>query len=127
MDLENYLHGDCHIFAQALHEVFGYRIQVAMDECDLELEEPVLIHAYCYKGNAIIDARGVSEKSEALEPFDYTFADIQDISPEVIGEWVQQGVLHSPDAGQYEALVAHLKVNKDDFYVKGETEKGENK
>ena len=119
MDLEGYLHGDCHIFAQALHEVFGYKVKMAIDEYDIELEEPVLIHAFCYEGNHVIDARGVSGKAQTLEPFDYSGVVFREVESADIEKMMTEGFLHQPDEGQYEAIVAYLHINKERFQVEG--------
>lgn len=117
MDLEGYLHGDCHIFALALHKVFGYKMKLAIDEYDIELEEPVLIHAYCYEGEYVIDARGVSGKDEALEPFDYSEVVFREVETAGIVKLMDEGFLHRPDIGQYEAVVAYMQANREHFQV----------
>lgn len=115
MELEGYLHGDCHIFAQALHEVFGYKMKLAIDECDIELEEPVLVHAFCYEGNHVFDARGVSDASETLEPFDYSEVVFREVEKEDVDRMIEDGFLHRADKGQFDKLVFYLKEHKEIF------------
>lgn len=117
MDLESYLHGDCHIFAQALQEVFGFKIKLAIDEYDIELEEPVLIHAFCYEGDFIVDARGVSGKAETLEPFDYSEVMFREVEKAGVEQMMTEGFLHRPDKGQYEKVVAYLEENRETFQL----------
>lgn len=119
MDLEGYLHGDCHIFALALHKVFGYQIKLAIDEYDIELEEPVLVHAFCYEGESVIDARGVSGKADVLEPFDYSDVVFREVESADVEKMMTEGFIHQPDEGQYESVVEYLHVNKEHFQVEG--------
>ena len=117
MNQEDYLYGDCHIFAQALHEVFGYQMKLAIDEFDLELEKEVLVHAFCYVGNQIIDARGVSNATETLEPYDYNEVTFRKIEQADLEGMMEEGFVHRPEVGQYEKLVAYLQKNKERFQV----------
>jgi hypothetical protein len=67
-----YKHGLCHVFALALHHVFGYRIAILEDR-DRELVRdhlrkawPYIPHVFCTKGGYIIDAVGVRKASTMI-------------------------------------------------------------
>ena len=60
----NYLHGFCDIFAQCLHERYGYSMEYIFQRTGDNEDDPVvLIHAYCktvVKGKDVyIDVRGI--------------------------------------------------------------------
>lgn len=60
-----YLHGLCHTFALALHQLFGYQLAY-LEDLDRSLINdrsmdiyPYIPHVFCVKNGYIIDARGV--------------------------------------------------------------------
>lgn len=60
-----YKYGLCHVFALALHRVFGYQIAILEDQ-DREMINdrlhktwPYIPHVFCIKNGYIIDASGV--------------------------------------------------------------------
>lgn len=62
-----YLHGVCGIFALALHDIFGYKLDWAVED-DIEWAEQnpdpmdYLVHVFCYdeEREAFIDVRGIT-------------------------------------------------------------------
>jgi len=74
---EIFLHGYCDIFALALHQAFGYKMEQMADSA----EPDTLVHAYCVSHNAagnkvFIDVRGVTGSEGALfGPFEDFFTE----------------------------------------------------
>lgn len=72
MDAGFFLHGCCGVFALALHEQFGYDIMVAAERPDEgTIDSPDawksrIVHIYCQKDDAYIDARGVTADKESF-------------------------------------------------------------
>lgn len=71
-DASWFLHGFCGIFALALHERFGYEIEVAAEEdIDGLPWESRLVHIYCRHEGLFVDARGaVGDKKRFLCEFE---------------------------------------------------------
>ena len=70
MDAGVFLHGNCGIFAMALHERFGYSIEHVVapaDDDDDDEEDSVpgtqLVHIYCLDGDTLYDVRGGTDGS----------------------------------------------------------------
>lgn len=112
MKQEDYLYGDCHIFAQALHQVFGYQMHLAIDKFDLELETDVLVHAYCTNGNHAIDARGVIAEADILEAYDYNDIMFRYVNMDELKALMDSGYLHHPEAGQMEEVIRYIEENR---------------
>lgn len=68
-DEELMLHGHCHLFAIAMHELTGFPIAAYLDT-DLESEATVLVHAFVIKDGSSIDVRGAFKEDEILDEFD---------------------------------------------------------
>lgn len=71
LDASIFLHGECGIFALALHETLGYEIWVvAFEPEDWGDEEDTwesrLVHVYCRKGDCCIDVRGITDDVDAF-------------------------------------------------------------
>lgn len=68
-----YKYGYCHVFALALHRIFGYQIAMLEDKDremirdDLHKSWPYIPHVFCVKGNYIIDAVGVRKPSTMIK------------------------------------------------------------
>lgn len=63
------LHGRCHLFAAALHELTGKPIGAWLD-ADLETEATVLVHACVLDGDFGVDVRGRMPLDDMLDEFD---------------------------------------------------------
>jgi hypothetical protein len=67
-----YKYGLCHVFALALHKVFGYQIAAledkdrTIDNARLHKSWPYIPHVFCVKGEYIIDAFGVRKPSTMI-------------------------------------------------------------
>lgn len=125
MRQDDYLYGECHVFALALQEVFGYQMKFALDEFDEELEREVLIHAFCFEGDHVIDARGISHASDVLEPYDYNDVHFEEVELSALEQMMESGFVHRPDDGQYKELVQYLLDNKETYQVKMRDKQGE--
>ena len=71
MDAGVFLHGNCGIFAMALHERFGYSIEHVVapaDDDDDDEEDSVpgtqLVHIYCLDGDTLYDVRGGTDDED---------------------------------------------------------------
>lgn len=67
-----YKRGLCHVFAIALHRVFGYQIAILEDR-DREIINdrvhkiwPYVPHVFCINGDRIIDAAGIRKASTMI-------------------------------------------------------------
>lgn len=115
MNIEQYLHGDCHIFAMALHLEFGYQIQLAIDKFDLDTESEVLIHAYCVHQEKAIHASGKVDLEKILDDYDYNDEYFVNVSKEVLENLVNTGFLHAPTEKQIENIREYIRQNKNKF------------
>ena len=115
MNLETYMHGDCHLFALALHQEFGYDMVYVFDEMDIEVQSEVLIHAYCKTKNGFVDARGFFNEEDALAEHDYSRPYTVDVSVREVHSLIETGFLHTPSFGQMDELTQYLKDNKEWF------------
>ncbi len=69
VDAQAFLHGNCDIFALALHEAYGYPVEIAANpDWDEDCISPLdaLAHAYCRDGTDYIDVRGRTSDREAF-------------------------------------------------------------
>lgn len=108
----DYLHGRCHLFALAIQKVFGYDIEFAIDECDLELETEVLIHAYCVKEGKAVDVEGIWDKEDVLADFDYNEPYERIVTVKEVSEMMEDGFIEFAEIGELESLVKYIKDNK---------------
>lgn len=115
MDWEKYLHGECHIFALALHLEFGYPIQLAIDAFDLEIESERLIHAYCIKDDKAVDVRGLVNIGEILDDFDYNEPYHMNVNKEGLLKLIKDGFLHEPEENQLEEVISFIRNNKNKY------------
>lgn len=72
MGIDNYLYGECHLFALALKQEYGYPIVLALDKFDLETKGELLIHDYCVDGGAATHANGKIRLTNVRGDYDYT-------------------------------------------------------
>lgn len=74
LTMEDYIHGWCEYFAQALHEEFGYPIVKMRDSFEEEngtYGKHGAIHMFCMNGNNFIDVRGTTSNfTKFFEPYE---------------------------------------------------------
>lgn len=115
MDLDNYLHGECHIFSWALHLELGYPIRLAIDEYDFDIEGEALIHAFCVKGEYAVDVRGHVQLSEILDEFVYYEAYFLDVTEQELRKLVNEGFIHHPKDGQLDYVREYIRSNLSNY------------
>lgn len=114
-DFNTYLHGDCHIFAQTLQELFtSWTLVAYYDSLNEDGEEvtPFLIHTGLYKEGVWLDVRGeCKSEEEFLEPFDYTeTVELRGVKAE---DFLNQ--LHAATVEQLPEILWFIQENKEHF------------
>src|SRR5207253_1978164 len=66
---DNYLHGECHIFALALQEISGLPLY-AITDTDWNIEAQCLVHAGVKYQGGLIDVKGFREFSAIYDEFE---------------------------------------------------------
>jgi hypothetical protein len=118
-DLEYYMSEACAYFALALHELYGYRIRMLVDEVGFGVGEsgmPVVAHVYAVdpEGNAV-DARGRRSEAEVrAEFYDLVEPRTYDVTPsELETDWMgDDKPLYGPSPAEVEEarrLILHLE------------------
>ena len=93
----NFLHGDCNIFAQALHDITGFPIY--------SIQEPDwngnyrLVHMYCESESGYIDIRGITDDWE-----------------EFLAEFKDNGLMNDDDTTTIISVKEIKKIKEDDFW-----------
>jgi hypothetical protein len=64
-----FLHGNCHLFAVALHRLTGLPLRAILD-VDMWTEQTVLAHAFVVDGEQAIDIRGRIEMTDVGDEFE---------------------------------------------------------
>lgn len=65
------LHGHCHFFALAMHELTGYPL-AAYVEYDMDIDRYALVHAFVVDGEDAIDVRGRMPAADIIkDEFDF--------------------------------------------------------
>lgn len=118
LEIEQYLHGDCHLFAYALSVVFDYPIELCIDSEDMETQSEVLIHAYCKFNNTFIDIRGQSTSIEhLLSEFDYNEIYFLSVDKNHIEKLISTKFLHDFEKTQLEEIINYIRMNKDKYTI----------
>lgn len=118
LDIEQYLHGDCHLFAYALNVIFDYPIELCIDSEDMETQSEVLVHAYCKFNNKFIDIRGISNDIEhLLSEFDYNTIRFFTVDKNHIEKLIENKFLHDFENNQLEELMNYIRTHKDKYYM----------
>lgn len=118
LDIVQYLHGDCHLFAYALNVVFDYPIELCIDSEDMETQSEVLVHAYCKLDNKFIDVRGISNDIEhLLSEFDYNTIQFFKVDKNHIEKLIVNKALHGFEKNQLEKLMDYIRTNKDKYII----------
>ena len=118
-DLDLYAHGRCHIFALALHKVFGWKIQ-AVRGTDRGTGLDSLIHMYCVDNHGdLIDAYGVEDDwspDYLAEKFgDESDVYVKNYTPEEVLKLSDNKHLDKIKPGELEKLVKAINANKSRF------------
>lgn len=108
---EQYMHGDCHIFAIALNEELKYPIQLAMDEYDVNIDGEALIHAYCVQDDSAVHVGGKTKIDNILEEFEYNIPYFRDVTVKDINELIKDGFLQGYKKEQLEDIKRHIRSN----------------
>ena len=115
-----FLHGDCNIFAQYLHETYGYDIEAVMFRG--AGGKNLLIHMYCVDGSGAdteyIDIRGRCDDFSLLmaEYCDWFDEDDEDVFIQRFSDMPEEFVVRKEDA--WRKAVAKGIDNKYGFYSK---------
>lgn len=115
-DPEYYMSEACAYFALALHELYGYRIRILVDEGVEEDGMPVVAHVYAVdpEGNAV-DAKGRRSEAEVrAEFYDLVEPRTHDVTPgELERDWMgDDKPLHGPSPAEVEEarrFILHLE------------------
>ena len=105
-DPEYYMSEACAYFALALHELYGYRIRILVDEGVEEDGMPTVAHVYAVdpEGNAV-DVKGRRSEAEVRADFyDLIEPSMYDITPgELERDWMgDDKPLHGPSPAEVE-------------------------
>lgn len=124
MDASIFLHGVCGIFALALNERYGYKIEVAAEEPEDDLPwEDRIVHIYCRQESTYIDVRGaIDDKDEFLSEFDDFFVGGADCFP-VQEKELKDFVLTCMTESEYSAFKKYADGFLDTFGCYGGQEK----
>lgn len=114
--LEDYLHGQCHVFALALHLEFGFPMVYSIDEYDLERECEVLIHAFCLHGHYAVDVRGYMHSDDILDDFDYNSPYNTEVSVEDLPIFLKREFIFQHSEEQLSEVCEFVKKNKFRYY-----------
>lgn len=119
-NIENYLHGRCHLFAQALHEELGYEVEFFLDDDywfeDSDFPSTVLVHAYCISPkNKCIDARGEVSRCVLEEEYEYNLVRYQRVSLQELKNEIKSKRLCEPDKGEIETLREFIRGNISEY------------
>jgi len=66
--VQDFIHGDCPIYAIALHELSGLPLMAMLDYSD-EIDKTVLVHAFVMHNNKVIDAEGYKTIDDIEDEF----------------------------------------------------------
>lgn len=120
-NLMDYIHGRCHLFAQALHEELGYEMEFLWDdeywfEGD-NVPSIVLVHAYCilpkgkpFKGK-YVDARGGVSKRMIEREYECNSEWYEKVTLEQLKAAIKNKTLCKPDKGEIKALRKFIREN----------------
>ena len=120
-NLMDYIHGRCHLFAQALHEELGYEMEFFWDDGywfeGNSFASTVLVHAYCvlpkgkpFKGK-YVDARGGVSLRMIEREYEYNVKRTQRVTIEHLKRDIKDEFLCKPDKGEIKALRKFIREN----------------
>lgn len=120
IDIEDYLHGSCHLFALALHEELGYEMEFMWDMerwFSDETTGQALVHAYCilpkgkpFKGK-YVDASGAVSKHFIESEYDYNILQYETYSKEKLEHDMKTKFLHKPEKHEIKKLREYIRKN----------------
>lgn len=119
-NLMNYIHGRCHIFAQALHEELGYELEFLWDNDfwfeDNDFPSTVLVHAYCIKNNhSYVDARGFVSKELIEYEFECNELSYEKFSYEDLQNAYKDNILEKPTEEELNLVKDYIRKNFIDY------------
>ena len=123
IDKNYYMTEACGYFALALNELFGYQIQILIDDVEQEeYDQPVVAHVFCItKNNEAIDVNGKQNSSDIKKNyFDLEYPKIINVSPEELKfEWMgDDKPLFSYNKQEVENAKEIILNNQKDFFYK---------
>lgn len=71
---QEYMTGECHVFAVAVHRALGYPFVLLVDEADAYAPGvPAVHHVYCDDGHGhLVDTRGAHDRTDVLAQWEAT-------------------------------------------------------
>ena len=119
--LMDYIHGRCHVFAQALHEELGYEMEFLWDDDywfdNANTPSIVLVHAYCIlpKGKAFkgkfVDARGSVSKRMIEEEYEWNSLWYEKTTLDKLKATIRNKRLDKPEKGEIKAIREYIRKN----------------
>lgn len=115
--IEKYFNERSHIFALALHKLFGYVIEFFWDTAayihNQKRYGQSLIHAYVVTpNNHFLDVRGKVTKEEIAEEHNWNKPIYRRVTIEEVQEYMDSGFLARPYKGELEELKQHIQENE---------------
>lgn len=118
--MDIYLHGRCHLFALALHEVFSYPIEFFWEtNCIEDGEEygEVLVHAYVIKNGICVDIEGPKNRENIEADFDWNEPIYVSKTKEQVVEMINSGLLEPAADGEMEILRHYILTNLSKYQI----------
>lgn len=120
--LMNYLHGRCHIFAQVLHEEFGYKMEYLWDNDfwfeDDDFPSTVLVHAYCVIDESkkiYVDARGFVSKELIEYEFECNAHFYKECSYEELKNLYKNNLLEKATVNELCSIREYIRSNISEY------------
>lgn len=123
--LMDYLHGRCHIFAQALYEELYYKMQFMWDIDywfeNAEYPSIVLVHAYCIYPKEVlfkdkyVDARGSVSKKMIEYEYEFNCQHYEDYSLKQLKAAYKEGLLEEPTEEELNTVRRYIRENIKDY------------
>lgn len=119
-DMADYIHGRCHLFAQALHQEFGYEMECLWDD-DFWFDgadgpSVVLVHAYCITPDGTrVDARGLVTKEIIEREYDCNSHFYEKISFEQMKTAIKKRQFCAQDKNELKAITNFIQENRDNY------------
>ena len=114
-----YIHGRCHIFALALHNVFGYKMIFLWDTESWDEDGNIgtsLTHAYTESNTGkFFDARGILTRANIEDDFSDFLNDEEEVVTTVqdLQKLIAEKILIAPKRGELEKLQQYIIQHKE--------------
>ena len=123
INIAEYLHGRCHIFALALHTALGYPMEFLWDLAATDDEtwedREALVHAFCKRPDgAMVHVTGTftqAELEEDFAQFGVQEPDLRRESADDVQRQIAEGLLEAPRVGEVEQLVSYINEIKERY------------